>query len=161
MAVEICAADLTADWSQARQLVQAYASSLAIDLSFQDFAHELGNLQTVYGPPASAFLLAAEGGRWLGCVGVRRHSEHDCEMKRLYVAPEARGRGIGQRLAVAAIEMAVQLGYRRMLLDTMPSMLAAQALYLQLGFSPIPPYRINPVVCTVFMALELPPRQPS
>jgi ribosomal protein S18 acetylase RimI-like enzyme len=161
MAVEIRAIHLAADWSQARQLMKAYAHSLAIDLSFQDFEQELKKLETVYGPPAGAFLLAAEGGHWLGCVGVRRHSPHDGEMKRLYVIPEARGRGIGQRLAVAAVEAAVRLGYRRILLDTMPSMLAAQALYLQLGFSPTPPYRFNPVVGTVFMALELPPRQPS
>lgn len=161
MAIEIRAVELAADWSQARQLVQAYAGSLAIDLSFQDFDRELENLETVYGPPAGAFLSAAEGGHWLGCVGIRRHSEHDSEMKRLYVVPEARGRGIGQRLAMAAVEAAVGMGYRRMLLDTLPSMSAAQAMYLQLGFAPIPPYRFNPVASTVFMALELPPRQRS
>jgi len=159
MAVEIRAVHLAADWSQARQLVQAYARSLAIDLSFQDFKQELEHLETVYGPPGGALLLAAEAGHWLGCVGIRRRSEHDSEMKRLYVAPEARGRGIGQQLAVAAMDAAVRLGYRRMLLDTLPSMSAAQALYLRLGFSPIPPYRFNPVAGTVFMALELPPRQ--
>ena len=161
MAVEIRAVHLSADWVQARQLVQAYARSLAIDLSFQDFKHELEHLETVYGPPAGTFLIAAEAGHWLGCVGVRPHSEQGSEMKRLYVAPEARGRGIGQRLAIAAIEAAVQLGYRRMLLDTLPSMSEAQALYLRLGFSPIPPYRFNPVAGTVFMALALPPRQLS
>ncbi|HMD58858.1 MAG TPA: GNAT family N-acetyltransferase [Steroidobacteraceae bacterium] len=159
MAVEIRAVHLAADWSQARQLVQAYARSLAIDLSFQDFKQELEHLETVYGPPGGALLLAAEAGHWLGCVGIRRRSEHDSEMKRLYVAPQARGRGIGQQLAVAAMDAAVRLGYRRMLLDTLPSMSAAQALYLRLGFSPIPPYRFNPVAGTVFMALELPPRQ--
>jgi GNAT superfamily N-acetyltransferase len=158
MAVEIRAVHLAADWSQARQLVQTYAHSLAIDLSFQDFTQELGQLEAVYGPPAGAFLFAAEAGQSLGCVGVRRQSEHDSEMKRLYVAPEARGRGVGRRLAVAAIEAAVRLGYRRILLDTLPSMSAAQALYLRLGFSPIPPYRFNPVAGTVFMALELPRR---
>jgi GNAT superfamily N-acetyltransferase len=161
MAVEIRAAQLAADWSQARQLVQAYAGSLAIDLSFQDFQQELARLETVYGLPGGALLLAAESGHWLGCVGVRRRSEHDSEMKRLYVAPEARGRGIGERLAAAAIEAAVRLGYRRMLLDTLPSMSAAQALYLRLGFLPIPPYRFNPVAGTVFLALELPPGQMS
>jgi len=159
MAVEIRAVHLAADWPQARQLVQAYARSLAIDLSFQDFKQELEHLETVYGPPGGALLLAAEAGHWLGCVGIRRRSEHDSEMKRLYVAPQARGRGIGQQLAVAAMDAAVRLGYRRMLLDTLPSMSAAQALYLRLGFSPIPPYRFNPVAGTVFMALELPPRQ--
>jgi GNAT superfamily N-acetyltransferase len=161
MAVEIRAAHLAADWSQARQLVQAYARSLAIDLSFQDFQQELAHLETVYGPPGDTMLLAAEADHWLGCVGIRRRSEHDSEMKRLYVAPEARGRGIGERLARTAIETAAGLGYRRTLLDTLPSMSAAQALYLRLGFSPIPPYRFNPVAGTVFMALELPPTQLS
>jgi len=161
MAVEIRAVHLAADWSEARQLVQAYAGSLAIDLSFQDFKQELAHLEAVYGPPGGALLLAAEADHRLGCVGIQRRSEHDSEMKRLYVAPEARGRGIGERLVAAAIAAAVGLGYRRMLLDTLPSMSAAQALYLRLGFSPIPPYRFNPVAGTVFMALELPPRQVS
>lgn len=161
MAVEIRAVYLAADWSQARQLVQAYARSLAIDLSFQDFQQELAHLENVYGPPGGTMLVAAEAGHWLGCVGIRRRSEHDSEMKRLYVAPEARGQGIGERLAAAAIEAAVRLGYQRMLLDTLPSMSAAQALYLRLGFSPIPPYRLNPVAGTVFMVLELPPRPMS
>jgi GNAT superfamily N-acetyltransferase len=159
MAVEIRAAHSAADWSQARQMVQAYARSLAIDLSFQDFEQELAHLEIVYGPPGGAMLLAAEAGVWLGCVGIRPRSNYDSEMKRLYVAPEARGRGVGQRLALSVIEAALRLGYRRMLLDTLPSMSAAQALYLRLGFAPIPPYRFNPVAGTVFMALELPPRQ--
>ena len=160
MGVEVRAAHSAADWFQARQMVQAYARSLAIDLSFQDFQQELAHLEAVYGPPGGALLLAAEAGHRLGCVGIRRLSDHDSEMKRLYVAPEARGRGVGQRLAAAAIDAAVQLGYRRMLLDTLPSMSAAQALYRRLGFAPIPAYRFNPVAGTVFMALELSPRQP-
>lgn len=156
MAIEVCTVQSASAWAEARRLIEAYARSLAIDLSFQDFQRELDTLEILYSAPSGAFLLALDGHTALGCVGLRRLSERDSEMKRLYVAPEARAGGVGKLLANGAVQAAERLGYRRVLLDTLPSMTEAQALYRRLGFVSIPAYRFNPIAGTVFMALELP-----
>lgn len=142
-------------WAAARQVVEEYAASLGVGLEFQDFEREVAALDAIYGPPRGAFFLAEHEGAIAGCVGVRPFDGDDCEMKRLYVAPSCRGLGLGRRLAEAAIAEGRRLGYRRMLLDTLPSMAEARRLYEALGFRPIAPYRHNPVAGTAFLALEL------
>lgn len=144
-----------AEWRQARALIEEYAASLELDLSFQNIAHELDHLSVEYGPPGGAFFLAQENGTSLGCVGLRRFCEGVGEIKRLYIRPAARGRGVGRLLAESAVAAGKRLGYRRLLLDTLPDMKAAQSLYVALGFRPIDAYRFNPVAGTVFLALEL------
>ena len=140
-------AALAGDVELVRTLFREYADALGVDLSFQGFDDEVAAL-----PAGYDVLLVADGG---GCVGVRPFDEGVCEMKRLYVRPSARGAGVGRALALAAIEHARALGYRRMRLDTMPMMGSAQALYESLGFVEIPPYRHNPVAGTRFMELRL------
>ena len=147
--------DSTEEWRQGRQLVEEYARSLEVDLSFQDFQEELRSLPQVYGPPEGAFLIAEEDGECLGCVALRRFTHEICEMKRLYVKPEQRGRGIGRILATAVINEAIQLGYKRMVLDTLATMYEAHGLYRSLGFQPTAPYRYNPVPGSVFLELPL------
>ena len=142
-------------WSAAARLVQEYAASLTVDLEFQHFDHELTHLAEVYGPPAGLFLLAEQDGDFVGCGAIRRFSETACEMKRLYVIPAAQNQGIGRLLAHALIEGARGLGYQRVLLDTLPSMRRAQALYRSLGFEEVAGYRFNPVPGSTFMKLEL------
>ncbi len=143
------------EWSAVRELIEEYVASLNVDLAFQDIAHELDSLAIEYGPPAGAFLLAEEGGSRLGCVGVREFAPDTGEVKRLYVRAIARGRGLGRLLAEGAVAQARTLGYRRLVLDTLPTMAAAHSLYGALGFRPIEPYRFNPVPGTAFLELTL------
>jgi GNAT superfamily N-acetyltransferase len=142
-------------WEEARRLVEEYAASLGVDLSFQDFHAEVTDLPSKYGPPGGAFLMAVAEGRAAGCGGLCRFSDREGEIKRLYVAPSWRGRGLARRLMERLIGRARGLGYSRLLLDTLPSMKEAQSLYRSLGFRSVPSYRFNPVEGTDFMALDL------
>jgi len=143
------------DWLEARRLVEEYAASLNLDLAFQNFAHEKENLASEYSAPTGAFLIATEHGAALGCAALRRFADGDGEIKRLYVVPAARGRGIGALLARRIVTEARRLGYARLLLDTLPAMREAQALYQSLGFKPTAAYRFNPLPGAAFFELLL------
>jgi len=139
-----------------RELFREYADSLGINLHFQQFEQEVADLPGGYGPPGGTLLLAMADGIPGGCVGVRPIEGEICEMKRLYVRPRARKAGLGRALAEAAIAFGAAAGYRRMRLDTLPTMEGARALYQTLGFRPILPYRYNPIPDTLFLELKLP-----
>lgn len=145
----------SSEWGQARALIEEYAASLGVDLCFQDFPNELERLEIEYGPPRGAMILAILGSDPIGCAGLRAFDDTTAEMKRLYVAPRARGRDVGRALAKAIVETAREYRYERVVLDTLPSMSAARALYETMGFKPIDAYRFNPIEGTVFMELHL------
>lgn len=138
-------------------LFQDYAASLPVDLGYQDFAAELAGLPGKYAAPGGALLLARDvGGAALGCVALRPlEGDGLCEMKRLFLAPNARGMGLGRALAEAIVAAARDRGYRELRLDTLPSMATAIALYEALGFERIEPYYAPTPPGTVFMALTL------
>lgn len=138
-----------------RKLFVEYSESLGVDLCFQGFAEELAKLPWDYARPAGRLLLALQGNEVAGCGALRPLDRDVCEMKRLYVRPAFRGKGVGGAMTDALISSAREIGYQRMRLDTLPSMAAAIAIYRSLGFREIAPYRANPVPGALFFELNL------
>jgi ribosomal protein S18 acetylase RimI-like enzyme len=138
--IEIIEAD-AANIETVRSLFRAYADALPFSLEFQNFADELAGLPAPYTPPAGCLLIARGNGAAVGVVALKPLTPGIAEVKRLYVVPEARGAGVGGRLAERAVAEACAKGYERVRLDThRPSMAAAMALYRRLGFAEVAPY---------------------
>ncbi|EFR02672.1 acetyltransferase [Nannizzia gypsea CBS 118893] len=160
-------------------LIKAYTASLGIDLAFQGFQDEMASFPGKYSPPDGEILLAIDdnSGEVLGCICLRPlvpksfssgdtgtsipgtmsvHSgKRYCEMKRLYVLPSTRGRGVGKALVIALLKAARDRGYDEMRLDTLQHMRAPIELYRGLGFKDIEKYYETPLDDTVFLGLEL------
>ena len=144
------------DIEQARELFKEYEASLGISLCFQNFAEELANLPGEYAPPGGRLLLAREFDQLVGCVALRPIDQITCEMKRLFLRPAYRSRGLGRVLVEAIIEEARKLGYTHMRLDTISDRMGrAVELYKSIGFVEIEPYYQSPVDTTKFMSLDL------
>lgn len=139
----------------ARELFEEYADGLGHDLCFQHFPEELATLPGAYAPPRGRLLLATCEGAPVGCVALRAQSLTICEMKRMYLRPAFRGRGIGRRLAIEIIAAARRIGYERMRLDTLDSMSVPLALYHSLGFKEVVAYYNNPIPGVVYLELRL------
>ena len=141
---------------EVRKLFEEYVAWLGINLCFQNFDKEVAELPGDYAPPNGRLTLATERDDVAGCVALRRIGEDVCEMKRLYVRPQFRGRGLGRTLTENLIHEARSIGYKRMRLDTLPGRMdRAIAMYRLLGFKNIEPYYNNPVEGAAFMELEL------
>jgi GNAT superfamily N-acetyltransferase len=151
----ILRAESSAQIAAVRSLIAEYVEWLGIDLSYQSFPEEFAALPWRYVPPRGDLLLAMDLEEPAGCVALKPIDPDSCELKRFFVRPRFRGRGIGLALGRAIVDRARRIGYRRMRLDTLPSMSAAIAVYRAMGFRPIEAYHPTPVQGTLFMELDL------
>jgi len=146
--------------SQARNLFREYGRTPGVVQCLGDFEDEVLTLPGRYAPPGGRLLLAfQEGaerpGAAVGCVALREFDRDICEMKRLYVRPELRGSGAGRELVRSLITEARAIGYKTMVLDTLPSMREAHQLYRALGFQEISSYQKNPIPGALFFEFRL------
>ena len=145
----------TAELGAVRRLFREYEAFLDVDLCFQGFEEELASLPGKYARPGGDLLIGLEGERVVGCVALRKLDDRACEMKRLFVRPEARGKGLGRRLAREIIGVARELGYSVVRLDTLEKLTEAMRLYESLGFRKTEPYYANPLPGVVYWELAL------
>ncbi len=157
--LEIVPVRTEAQIEEARKLFLEYEKNIGVSLCFQNFEKEVRELPGDYAEPSGLLLLAIDDGSTAGCCALRPMEKGDypktAEMKRLFVRPTHRGRGIARNLVVAVIDRAVSLGYETIILDTLKSMTEAQALYIKMGFKEIPSYYPNPIEGTRYMKLDL------
>lgn len=153
---ELIQVSSAAQLDQARELFKEYAAWLEVDLCFQSFEKELAELPGDYAPPDGRLFLLFDDVQLAGCVALRKIGEGICEMKRLFLRLEFRGKGLGRLLINSIIQAAREIGYERMRLDTLPVQMGdAIALYRSMGFREIEPYYQNPVPGAKFMEIEL------
>lgn len=137
------------DIARTKALFVEYADSLDFSLCFQGFDREMEEFPGAYAPPLGCLLIAYADQGAAGAVGLRplesRGSTRRCEMKRLYVRPNYRKRGVGQQLVRRIITEAKEMGYLAMRLDTLPSMRSAREIYGAYGFVPVENYNDSPL----------------
>ncbi len=163
--IQLCDADGPKEVEYIRTLFRRYATefagSIAESLCFQGFEAELDGLPERYGPPGGCLLLAMDDEFPAGCVALRGLDQATCEMKRLYVVPEYRSQRLGKRLIEELLLRAARLGYRRMVLDTLPEMAEAIRLYRSLGFAETTRYWDNPIERTIYLERWIKPAEQS
>ncbi len=135
-----------------RLLFRAYATELNENLCFQGFEDELQSPLKKYGPPNGALFLAYKDDVAIGCIALQPLKEHGvCEMKRLFVTPSARGGSVAKNLVITLLASAKNMGYSKMVLDTLQRLQPAIKLYLQFGFTYTSGYYDNPLNDAVYM----------
>lgn len=147
--------DGTAYPYEVKKLIKEYYHRLGRDLSFQNIEAELDDPAVRYSPPQGELLVALENDEVLGMVAYHRLTSKRCEMKRLYLTPNARGRHLGERLVDAIIDHAKASGYEEMVLDTIKPLKAAVSLYRKLGFEECEAYYDNPMEDVIYMRKKL------
>ncbi len=153
--MQVRQAQFPGDTEAVVSLVREYAAWLNIDMSFQNFEQEMAQMGSTYSLPNGLFWVVQEGERLVGCVGFKHLDATTAEVKRLYVQPAFRGHKLGEQLMQLLTDTTRQLGYQRVVLDTVPQTVAAQGLYLRMGFTPIAQYYDGPTLATQFFELPL------
>ena len=144
-------AETPEDLASAKAIFRAFSQWLPIDLGFQDFEGEMARFPEGF----VHVLLAKLDGKPVGAVALRDLGDGVCEMKRLYLLPEAQGSGAGRRICERLMADAKALGFHTMVLDSLERLEAAVALYRKLGFQDIEPYNFNPEADVVYMKRKL------
>jgi N-acetylglutamate synthase-like GNAT family acetyltransferase len=149
------------EWACVRKMLLAYRQEFNDDPCFTSFEEELRDIEALYNKPGKVKLIAVDetDGAVMGCVALRLLSLDIAEMKRLYVDPAFRGRGIGHALVDAILAKARAIGFRQMVLDTSFAMKAAISLYLGLGFTPIEPYNAQDTATVLCLGIDLQPAE--
>jgi GNAT superfamily N-acetyltransferase len=124
-------------------------------LDIQNYDEELLHLEHKYGPPEGRLYIVHVDGEAAGCIGLRRIDEENCELKRLYVRPAFRGHGLSRLLMDRILSDARSIGYRTMMLDTLPFLQPALKLYQAYGFEEIERYNDSPMDTSIYMKLAL------
>jgi len=143
------------DYSLGKELILEYAGLLGIDLCFQNFDKEIINLSDMYSHPEGGLIIAYVDDTAIGVAGIRKFENDVCELKRMYVKYDFRGKGIGRELLDSAIKLAGTLNYKTIKLDTLESMKSAIKLYIACGFVETLSYRHNPDESVRFFELKL------
>ena len=141
--------------AQVRELFREYGTIPDFCACFTGFEEEVQSLPGMYAPPEGRLLLDYVDGDAAGCVGLRKMAPGVCEIRRLYVRPQFRGKRLGRELAEAIIAQAREAGYRTARLGTLPVMKEAIALYQSLGFAQVAPYKANALDGALYMELSL------
>ena len=141
--------------SEVKTLITEYSNQLGRDLSFQNIDEELKNPEHKYTTPQGEILVVVDHDKVLGMVAYHRHSDVRCEMKRLYVRPDARGMHLGNTLVAEILAHAKNAGYKEMVLDTIEPLKAAISLYKKHGFEECEAYYHNPMDDVIYMRKQL------
>lgn len=153
--MHIIVARTTEQYQAAVTLFKEYAQGLGIDLQFQQFDQELQVIPTRYGPPQGELWLIQDGDQWVGCAALKQLDEHTCELKRMYIQPTYRGRGLADQLMEQALTTGRDLGYQIMKLDSLRRLTPALKLYQRFGFRETVPYNYNPETDVVYFEKQL------
>ena len=124
-------------------------------LEIQNYDSELEHLSDKYGLPDNRLYIVKVEDQAAGCIALRKIDDENCEMKRLYVKPEFRGHNIANKLVEMIIYDAKTIGYKSMLLDTLPFLERAINLYRKFGFYEIESYNNSPMDTSIYMKLDL------
>lgn len=148
-------ADVAALFTEYTKMLVETDPLVADCLAVQGYEAEFADLEKKYGLPFGRLYIALWDGAVAGCVALRQLDEQRCELKRLFVRPQLRGHRIGEALVRQVMEDARAIGYRHMLLDTLPFMRSAIRIYREAGFYNIPAYYHNPISDAIYMQCDL------
>jgi putative acetyltransferase len=153
--MQVRQAQFPADTQAIVALVREYAAWLGIDMGWQNFEQEMAQIESIYSLPKGLLWVVQDGAQLVGCVGFKHHDAATAEVKRLYVQPAFRGQQLGEKLMLVLTDTARELGYQRLVLDTVPQTVFAQSIYQRIGFTPIAQYYEGPTLATQFFELPL------